>query len=364
MILSREIIENFNIPGEILTSEKYGNGHINDTYLVVARNSNENTRYILQRINNKIFPNVAMLMRNQELVTKHIAQKLFQEPNFDKRLLLNIVYTKSGDCFLEKDEQFYRCYEFIEGGECLEIITKPEEFYLSGLAFGRFQRLLDGFNAENLYDVIENFHNTIERFKQLEDAIALNLAGRKNECESITNEFLKRKSYANIIVDALASGDIPSRVTHNDTKLNNVLIDLEKGIPLAVIDLDTVMSGSIVYDFGDSIRYGANKGAEDEQDLEKVGFDMELFKAFAKGFVNESKSILTKNEIKNLAFGAILMTYECGMRFLADHLNGDKYFKVHRQNHNLDRAKTQLKMVQDMEKERSEMEAFIGSLCD
>lgn len=334
---------------------RYGNGHINDTYLVKT----PSCKYILQRINHKIFTDVEGLMRNQELVIKHIEAAMKKDRDYDKRLLLNLIFTKQGKSFLLFEDNYYRLYEFIEGGECLEKITYPFEFELSGRAFGRFQRLLDGFPAKELFDIIPNFHNTLDRLKKFETAISEDRVVRKAACQSIIDEYLARAAYAPRIIRLLENGRIPTRVTHNDTKLNNVMIDLAARKPLAVLDLDTVMAGSIVYDFGDSIRFGANRGAEDERDLSKVGFDMELFKAFTRGFVEETRDILTTAEIDNLAFGAILLTYECGMRFLTDHLNGDTYFKVHRDGHNLDRAKTQLKMVQDMEKVLPEMDEYV-----
>ncbi len=352
----REAISLFHIDGNILDYHRYGNGHINDTYLVVT----DKEKYIFQRINHLVFSNVERLMHNQELVTKYLAERLKKLGNYDNRLLLNIVYTNNKKSYIYYDKKYYRCYQFIEGGQCLEKIHNPYEFELSGIAFGRFQKLLSGFDANKLYDIIPNFHNTKERFQQLLNAIDKDTMGRAKNCQDIIAEFLQRKHYCSKIVDALESGEIPIRVTHNDTKLNNVLIDIEQDKPLAVLDLDTVMSGSIVYDFGDSIRYGANTGVEDERDLNKVNFSMELFKAFCRGFIGEVKDILTKTEIENLAFGAILMTYECGMRFITDYLNGDTYFKISRQNHNLDRAKTQLKMVVDMENSYNDMNKYIG----
>lgn len=354
------IASQFQMNGSISIYQRYGNGHINDTYLVIT----ERGKYILQRINHLVFKNVEMLMRNQELVTSFIAKKLEETGHYDERLLLKLIYTKDNNSYLYYEDNYYRCYEFIEGGECLEKIQNPHEFELSGIAFGRFQRLLDGFEADKLYEVIPNFHNTQSRYQQLLDAIKNNEAKRVHCCKEIIDEYLSRKDYCGRIIDAIASGDIPIRVTHNDTKLNNVLIDTKLNMPLAVLDLDTVMPGSIIYDFGDSIRYGANTGTEDEKDLSKVTFSMDLYKAFTKGFIGEVKDILTEAEIENMAFGAILITYECGMRFLADHLNGDVYFKVHRENHNLDRAKTQLKMVSDMEKQYKQMSLYVRSFYE
>lgn len=355
-----KVTELFQIEGEALSCDKYGNGHINDTYLVVTFEK----KYIFQRINHLIFKNVEMLMRNQELVTYYIAERLAEKGDFDKRLLLKLIFTKENKSFLRYEDNYYRCYEFIEGGECLEKINYPFEFEISGVAFGRFQKLLNGFEANKLYEVIPDFHNTCSRFKQLQEAIKNDIAGKAESCKTVIEEFLNRERYCDEIIKGIKNGEIPIRVTHNDTKLNNVLIDTRSHQPLAVLDLDTVMPGSIIYDFGDSIRYGANTAAEDERNLNKVKFSMDLFKAFTRGFMSEVKDILTKEEVEKLAFGAILITYECGMRFLADHLNGDVYFKTHRENHNLDRAKTQLKMVCDMERQFKEMNAYVRSFYE
>lgn len=353
-----EILMQFSIVGQVTDCQRYGNGHINDTYLVVTDTSK---KYIFQRINHIVFQNVDMLMHNQELVISYIGDKLKESGEFDQRLVMNLIYTKDNNGYLYYKENYYRCYDFIGGGECLEKIRKPSEFELSGIAFGRFQRLLNGFDANNLFEVIPNFHNTQARLYQLQKAIENDYSNKVNSCKDIIDEYLQRGGYASQIVNLMEKGDIPIRVTHNDTKLNNVLIDIESSQPLAVFDLDTVMPGSIIYDFGDSIRFGANTGSEDERDLEKVNFSMDLYKAFTKGFMSQVKNILNQAEIENLAFGAILLTYECGMRFLADHLNGDRYFRINRENQNLDRAKTQLKMVCDMEKQIKEMDLYIRS---
>ncbi|MFW5780393.1 MAG: phosphotransferase enzyme family protein [Bacillota bacterium] len=361
MDICKEILNSFQVQGQIESCHRYGNGHINDTYLVAT---DKNKKYILQRVNHHVFKNVERLMQNQKLITIYIAEKLKRQGIYDDRLLLNIVHTKDGNCFLRYDNNYYRCYEFIEGGECLEKITDPLQFELSGVAFGRFQKLLNGFDTKLLFDTIPDFHNTRKRFNNLALAIEKDSAGRKKDCGNIIYEFLKREPYADKVLGLMACGKVPVRVTHNDTKLNNVLIDIKNSQPLAVLDLDTVMAGSALYDFGDSIRYGANKGAEDEKNLEKVGFDMELFQAFSRGFISQTKDILVEDEINNLAFGAILMTYECGMRFLTDYLEGDVYFKVQRPDHNLDRAKTQLKMLEDMEKVLNQMTDYVKELYE
>lgn len=223
--------------------------------------------------------------------------------------------------------------------------------------------MLDGFNADKLHETIKDFHNTRVRYDNFLKAIEENRAGRRESVAEEIRFFVERKEYCGKIVDMLGNGEMPIRVTHNDTKLNNVLINIEEMKASTVIDLDTVMPGSIVYDFGDSIRSGANTGAEDEKELEKVSFSLELFESYVKGFLKEVGERLTESEKENLAFGAILMTYECGMRFLTDHLNGDLYFKIHRENHNLDRAKTQMKMVTEMEGLLGRMKEIVKGNC-
>lgn len=354
----KEILQEFDIEGEFAAAEKYGGGHINETFLVTMSDGN---RYILQSINSIVFPNVRGLMSNIFNVTEFIRDKLTAAGVDTTDLCLEFINTKDGERFLHTGHEFFRLYKFISKGVCLEKISCPEEFELAGKGFGRFQKLLDDYPSDTLVETIAYFHDTTFRYRQLEKAIMDDAAGRKDSCNDIIDEFLGRKHYSGRIVSEISNGNIPVRVTHNDTKLNNLLIDPVKMEPLAVLDLDTVMPGSSLYDFGDSIRFGASTAVEDEQDLSKVNFSLDLFKAFTKGFMSEVKDILTEKERENLAFSAILMTLECGSRFLADHLNGDKYFRIHRENHNLDRAKTQLKLVQDMEKALPEMEEYVRS---
>ncbi|MEG1706388.1 MAG: phosphotransferase, partial [Clostridia bacterium] len=253
-------------------------------------------------------------------------------------------------------------YVYLSNVASIQIAENTQHLYLAGKGFGQFQRLLNGFKAESLSDTIKDFHNTPKRYKDFVEAVNCDAVGRLSTCREEVDFYLSRQSYASRVTDLLASGKIPLRVTHNDTKINNVLIDIFDNYPVAVIDLDTVMSGSILYDFGDSIRSGTNIGAEDEADLDKVGFSIDLFSAYAKGFMSEVSEILTSAEVDNLAFSGILLTYECGMRFLGDYLNGDKYFKTHREGHNLDRARTQIKMISDMEQQLPDMEKIIKSV--
>ncbi len=349
------IASKFDLCSSVSNIEPYGCGHINDTYLVTTANG---TKYILQRINHNVFPNVAGLMSNIVGVTAFIAKKSALNGGNPKDDLC-VIKTTNGQDYLQQDGNYYRVYSFITDAISIETTPTPHQLELSGSGFGKFQKLLDGYPAEGLTEPIANFHNTADRLLKFKEAIANNTANRLANVATEVEFFLSRESYASKVLDLIAGGLIPLRVTHNDTKLNNVLIDLKRDTAVTVIDLDTVMPGSILYDFGDSIRSGANTGAEDEVDLSKVGFSLDLFSAYTKGFVGEVASTLTEAEVENMAFGAILMTYECGMRFLTDYLNGDTYFKVHRDGHNLDRARTQIKMVKDMETVLQDMVAIV-----
>ena len=346
-----EIADMFVTEAPAKAAERYGCGHINDTYRV---SDERGKRYILQKINHNVFRDVEGLMRNIVGVTEYIAKRT-EESN--ERL--EVIPTADGKPYLVYKGGYYRMYNFIYGGVSIESRPSTDEMRISGMGFGRFQKLLDGYPAETLFDTIPNFHDTVKRMRNLRAAIAADSAGRLAGVKKEVAWYLEREKYCGVAVRGLADGTLPLRVTHNDTKLNNVLINREKGEAVAVIDLDTVMKGSILYDFGDGIRSGANTGAEDEKDLTKVNFSRELFDAYTEGFVSEAGGRLAEAEKALLAFGAILMTYECGMRFLTDYLEGDVYFKVHREGHNLDRTRTQMKLVSDMEQQLKDMEATV-----
>lgn len=348
--MNHTIAEAFRIIGKIHSVEPYGMGHINDTYLVTA-----DKRYILQRMNKTLFPRPDALIENIRAVTEHIARKLPTE----KRL--SLVPAQNGEYFVSFPDGNYRMYDFIEGCECFQT-ADAYIFSRSGAVFGKFTAALDDFAAEKLYDVIPKFHDTRKRFADFTAAVRNDKAGRAKDCKAEIDFILSRERYCPVYMEALESGEIPWRVTHNDTKLNNVLFDLESESG-AVIDLDTVMKGAAGFDFGDSIRFGASTAAEDERDLSRVHFDMTLFTAYAKGYLSHMGPLLRPKEKELLAFGAILLTYECGMRFLADHLDGDVYFKIHRPGHNLDRARTQLRLIAEMEERLDEMNAVVQSYC-
>ncbi len=356
-----KIASQFDIKGQPKCIERYGEGHINQTYLLKTEIDGKEIKYILQKINNRIFKNVVELMRNIELVTEFTRKEIIANGGNADRESLSLVYTKDGKAYFydEESQGYFRIYIFIDDAISYQLAETPELFYYSAVAFGSFANKLCGFNAKELFEVIPDFHNTVKRFNDFTTSVKNNKAGRVDSVKEEIEFVLSRENYCNRIVDLLKSGEMPTRVTHNDTKLNNVMLDAVTGKPVAVIDLDTVMPGSICYDFGDSIRFGCNTALEDEKDLSKVNFDISLFESYVKGYLGEVGKKLTQVEKDNLALGAILMTYECGMRFLADHLDGDVYFNVKRENHNLDRARTQFKLVEEMENVYDKMQEIV-----
>ena len=340
------ICEKFQTKGAAVSCEPYGNGHINATYLVKT----DGEQYILQRINHHIFQDVPGLMRNVERVTAFLAEK---DP--DPRHSLHLVPTKDGAAYAEVEGEFYRMYDFVHDSICLDAPETDEDFYQSAVAFGSFQRQLADFPANELSETIPRFHDTPNRYRALRAAIEKDAMGRAASCRKEIEFALARETDAAVMMNLLAAGELPLRVTHNDTKLNNVMLDAKTRKPLCVIDLDTVMPGLAANDFGDSIRFGANTGAEDEKDLTKISLSLARYEAFARGFLEACGRALTPKEIETLPWGAKLMTLECGVRFLTDYLEGDTYFRIHRPEHNLDRTRTQFALVADMEKKWTRM---------
>lgn len=329
-------------------------GHINDTMILKYA---DNDKFILQRINDKVF-NAEQLMHNIMLVTEFIRHKAEERGGNPDKECLTIVKTKDGKPFVHTSDGYFRIYRYIEGVS-YQAVEKEEDFYKCAQAFGSFANSLAEFDATQLFEVIPKFHDTEKRFRDFLSSLEKDVCGRAKDVQKEINFVLKRKDYCNRITSLLHDGTIPVRCTHNDTKLNNVIFDEITGESLAVVDLDTVMPGSICYDFGDAIRFGCNTAKEDEIELSLVHFDINLFRAFVKGYLSSIGNGITDIERKNLAFSAILMTYECGMRFLTDHLDGDKYFRITRENHNLDRARTQFKLIEEMEKLLPEMEKIV-----
>ena len=349
--MTEQVLQAFQLDARPVSCERYGCGHINVTYLVATESGR---RYILQKINNSIFKDVAGLMGNIAAVTKYL-RKIVTDP----RGVLTLVPTIDGADYLQyEDGSFWRVYDFVEQSLCLQAPETPEDFYQSAVAFGNFQQQLKDFPAETLCEVIPNFHNTVDRYRIFKEALAADICGRAKSVASEIEFALAREQEAGTLVNMLAEGKLPLRVTHNDTKLNNVMLDEATRKPLCVIDLDTVMPGLSLYDFGDSIRFGAATAAEDEKDLDKMVMDLSLFEIYTKGFLSACPG-LTENERNMLPMGAKLMTLECGVRFLTDYLNGDTYFHTHYEGQNLDRCRTQFKLVADMESKWEDMKRIV-----
>lgn len=359
-IKKAEALASFQTKGENLSCELYGNGHINDTFLVVNKDGDKQRRYILQRMNHEIFTKPVELMENIRKVTAFLEKEIKKYGGDSERETLHVVLTTDGKAYY-KDEIgcYWRMYDFVEETNSYDQVERPEDFYQSAYAFGSFQKLLADFDASTLVETIPNFHNTPVRFQTFLDAIKADVCGRAASVKEEIDFFLAHEADMKICQTMLEEGKLPLRVTHNDTKLNNILLDKKTGKGLCVIDLDTVMPGLSIFDFGDSIRFGANTAAEDETDLSKVTLDLNLFKTYAVGYLEGCGGRLTDTEIEMMPQGAKNMTLECGMRFLTDYLQGDTYFRIHRPNHNLDRCRTQMTLVKDMEKKWSEMKAII-----
>lgn len=335
--------------------ENIPNGHINVTDRVKINGKN----YILQRINTTIFKDPVGLMNNISSVTEFLRKKIIEANGDPDRETLTLLKANDGKYYHENENGFYRMYLYITDATCYNKAEKPGMFGESAKAFGRFQNLLAEFDATVLTESIKDFHNTPVRFQNLVNAINADKAGRVAECKEEIDFYLARKEFCSVITDRLADGRLPVRVTHNDTKLNNVMLDDATFKGICVIDLDTIMPGSMLYDFGDSIRFGASSAAEDEKDLSKVYCVPELYEEYAAGFLGEMKDSITDEEIAQLHNGAIMMTLECGMRFLTDYLEGDTYFRTHYEGQNLDRTRTQLTLVKDMEARRDLFEGIV-----
>ena len=347
------------INGTLVQQSPYGNGHINDTFLLRYETADHSEKkYILQRMNHDIFRNPPLLMENIVHVTDHLRGIIHSRGGDPERETLNVLKTRDGASFFrDSGGSYWRVFPFIERSVCLEKVRNAKDFYDSAVAFGSFQKMLADFPAGTLHETIPNFHNTSSRFRDFRAAVQ---SGDRERAALARTEIafaLDRESETAVLTALLDAGALPLRVTHNDTKLNNILFDADTGKALCIID--TVMPGLSLYDFGDSIRFGASTGDEDEPDLDKVSLDLSLFEAFTKGYLEGCAGSLTAKEIEMLPMGAKLMTYECGIRFLADFLTGDTYFKVHRENHNLDRARTQFKLVADMEAKWDQMKAIV-----
>ncbi len=354
------ITEKFDINGNILKIEHYGSGHINATYRVKTTQD----EYILQKVNTSVFKNMEQLVENVAGVTAYLAETIERLGGDPKRETLQVIRTKNGQNYYKGEDGFsYRMYYFITNASCYDTVEKPEDFYESAVAFGRFQALLADYPAETLHETIPYFHHTAKRFETFCQVVKHDICGRVMYAQEEIAFVMNHAQEMPVLTDMLERGELPLRVTHNDTKLNNIMIDNDTGKGICILDLDTVMPGLSVNDFGDSIRFGANTAAEDETDLSKVALDLSLYEIYVKGFLEGCQDILTEFELKMLPMGAKMMTLECGMRFLTDYLEGDTYFKIHREKQNLERARCQFALVADMERKWSEMEAIVKKYC-
>lgn len=352
----QEIISAFALDGQAERCKPFGSGHINQTYCVVT---DKGHKYILQKVNTGVFPNGAGLMNNIILVTDHLRKK---DP--DPRHVLTLVPTKDGRMYISQGEnELWRVYEFVTGGISLDRAETPEDFRLSGLAFGTFQRQMADFSAGKLVEVIPGFHDTPKRYGAFHRAIEADKQGRAKNVQPEIDFILSREAGAGKMTDLLRQGELPLRVTHNDTKLNNVMLDEKTRQPLCILDLDTVMPGLVGNDFGESIRFGASTAAEDEPDTAKVHVDLMMYEVFARGFLGACGEQLTETEKETLPDGARLMSLENGMRFLTDYLEGDTYFHIARPEHNLDRCRAQLALVREMEEKEGQIRKIMAQVC-
>ncbi len=352
----QQIMQQFCFRGKPVECKPFGNGHINRTYRVVCDNGDE---YILQRINRVAFHQPEQLIDNIDAVTQYIAAL----PDAGQRTLRLIPARDGRKYCYDSEGEFWRAYDFISGGMCLELPRDTNDFYQAAVAFGRFQKALVHFPAQTLHETIPHFHDTIDRFRQLHESVEADPCGR---CAGVRPELdflFSREEELGELCRLQAAGKLPLRVTHNDTKLNNVLFDQKTGRPLCVLDLDTVMPGLTACDFGDAIRIGASTAEEDERDLSKVSMSLDMYRAFLEGYLAECGSMLTPEELRVLPLGARIITAEIGLRFLKDHIDGDIYFSIHREGHNLDRARTQLKLVADMERKWDEMQSILHEVA-
>lgn len=354
------IIAQFDFPGVLKECIPFGSGHINDTYRLTFETEDGDCQYILQKMNRQVFARPVELMENICGVTAWLRRKIEERGGDVWRETPNVIPARDGKPYCtDIDGEYWRSYYYITGATSYDMVKNDSDFYESAVAFGRFQRMLADYPAETLHETIPKFHDTVDRFAKFERAVNGDVCGRAASVAEEIRFVTEREPLCHVLCDQQASGELPTRVTHNDTKFNNILIDDATGRAICVIDLDTVMPGLSVNDFGDSIRFGASTAAEDERDPDKVSMDLHLYEVYVKGFLEGCAGALTQRELEMLPMGAILMTFECGMRFLTDYLEGDHYFKIHREGQNLDRARTQFKLVADMEQKLPQMREIV-----
>ncbi len=357
----QEVLAAFDFGAPVVGALRYGQGHINDTFVVHTQPEDASCRrFILQRMSAAAFKRPDQLMENIMGVTEYLGREIESRGGDREREALRVIRPRNGEpYYTDSANGAWRVYPFVEDTICYQTAETPALFAASGRAFGHFQRLLQGYPAQTLHETIPHFHDTEDRLAKLKAALAADKLGRAAECRPELDFVLAREADCSVALQALRDGVLPLRVTHNDTKLNNVLMDRDSGEGLCIIDLDTVMPGLSINDFGDSIRFGANHSAEDEKDLSKVNLDVSLFEAYTQAFLEGAGGTLTAAEIDYLPWGAKLMTFECGIRFLTDYLEGDVYFHTTRDGQNLDRCRTQFKLVSDMEAHWDELAEIV-----
>ena len=363
----KAIIPHFQFEGRYLRANEIVSGNVNNTYRLEYAVGNRHRLYTLQHINKYVFKNPIEVVSNIVCVTDHIRTKLMANHENPGRRVLELIPTADNQfVFVDEDGEYWRAYTFIEEADALDIVSDPRQMEEVGRAFGSFQKTLADFDVSRLYETIPNFHNTTKRFYRFVRSLDEDLAGRAKEAEEEIEFLFERRRMMGEIGRLLDSGELPVRVTHNDTKSNNVLLDSATGKALCVIDLDTVMPGSALYDYGDAIRYGASTAAEDEEDISKIGLDMQKTRAFTQGFIAETNGFLSDSELTRLPLGIKVLTCELAMRFLTDFIDGDLYFKVNSPRHNLIRARAQMALLIDVEKHENELrqmtEDYIRSL--
>lgn len=342
-----EVASHYDIEGRMVSAARIGNGHINDTFRVIFAKGSETQSYTFQKVNDFVFSKPSVIMDNIKVVSDYINEK-YGEKSHAANMVLRFLYTKDGSNYYNSAEHgFWRVSVYREA-DTYESITDSKVLYNTGYAFGRFQDILSGLDASRLTETIPDFHNTRKRTEAFFAGVERDAANRVAECAEEIKFFEKNRNNFSRLVELHECGILPYRVTHNDTKFNNILIDKNTGNPLCVLDLDTVMPGLVAYDFGDAVRGGANNTAEDEKDLSKVGLNFEYYEQFTRGYITAVKPFLTVSEKDSLALSAMTIAYELASRFMLDYLDGDKYFKIHYDTHNLDRARCQIRLCEDM----------------
>ncbi len=356
-----EVLGAYDLPGTLTETSRYGEGHVNETYCVTVRTENgRSLRFMLQRISGEAFPHPEELMQNFVAVTGFLRRKIIAAGGDPERETLSLVRTRDGkDFYTDAQNNVWRLVPFVEGTVCLQEAT-PELFEASARAFGHFQQLLSDYPADTLFETIPHFHDTEDRLAKFRLALQQDRFGRAASVPEEIRFVRDREADCSVAMEALRRGILPLKVTHNDTKLNNVLFDTESGEGICIIDLDTTMPGLSIFDFGDSVRFGANHCREDERDLTRVSLDLDLFERYTREFLAGTAGCLTKAELDYLPWGARIITLELGIRFLTDYLEGDRYFRIAYPTHNLDRCRTQFKLLRDMEDHFAEMKAIVA----